>query len=534
MKVSKVRIQEFKRFKDLTIDLGDSPKKIIALVGPNGCGKSSVFDAFLSLGRAYGKHVGNQDYSNVSFFRTNNVYPDNLISITFLNQNGEWQLMNDISNIYSSNNIFSFRSPYRYNSSLNIRETRATSPIENNYYGASTSLNLDSKIEENYRTLLGYYNNYRDENDLRPSEAKKAIIDHLNNSIKKCLDLEIVGIGNVEGGEGTLKFRKPDSELIFTFDNLSSGEKEVVDILLDLFLRKEKYKGSIFLFDEPELHINTSIQRKLINEINNLIDDEGQIWVATHSIGFLRALQIDFKENSQIIKFPKDGNLSKEIILKPIDKNYNEWKEIFETALDDLTGLMAPKIIVYCEGRDKPSPNGSEVGMDAKVLNNIFNKQYPDILFVSSGGNTELDERSRIALAILGKVFNDVKIWVFKDRDIVSSGDATEFDRQDYLENQSNEFRIMKRREIENYLFDKEILRAYCNSRGVEFNDNLYDIKVGDIVNENVKDKIGEIKKCCDIKTSISPDKFKENLSKFILPETLAYKELEDCIFNRA
>jgi chromosome segregation ATPase len=46
MKIKKIRLSMFKRFDDLTIDLGESPKKIIAMVGPNGCGKSSVFDAF--------------------------------------------------------------------------------------------------------------------------------------------------------------------------------------------------------------------------------------------------------------------------------------------------------------------------------------------------------------------------------------------------------------------------------------------------------------------------------------------------------
>ncbi|OUT19796.1 AAA family ATPase [Campylobacter concisus] len=537
MKISKVRIQEFKRFKDLTIDLGDSPKKIIALVGPNGCGKSSVLDAFIALGPSLGAHIGADPYGSVkdNFFRSNNKNFYELIDIDFV-VDGIVYRKNELRNIEkyknSLNSLFSFRSPYRYNNDLNIKEIRAVNPIEENIYGASYSVSIDGKIEENYRRLLAYFNSYRDDNDLKPSEARKYVVDQLNNSIKNCLDLEIVSMGEVEGGNGTLFFKKSDSDVKFSFNSLSSGEKEVVDILLDLFLRKEKYKGSIYLIDEPELHINTCIQRNLMKEINNLIDDEGQIWITTHSIGFLRALQNDFIGNSQIIKFHKNINLSDKIELKPIDKNYNEWKEIFETALDDLTGLIAPKRIIYCEGRAE-SKDSYEKGLDAKVLNNIFNKKYPDTLFVSSGGNTELDYRSRIAIAILGKVFNDLEIWVFKDRDIASGGNVSEFDRQEYLNGQENSFRVMKRWEIENYLFDKEILKAYCDKNGHQFDESRYDAVVTDVVNNNVKDNGGEIKKCCGITTPINIEIFKENLSNFILSDTLVYKELEDCIFNR-
>ena len=537
MKVSKVHIQDFKRFKDLTIDLGDSPKKIIALVGPNGCGKSSVLDAFIALGPYLGAHIGTDPQGSVkdNFFRSNNKNFYELIDIDFV-VGGIVYRKDELCNIEkyknSLNSLFSFRSPYRYNNDLNIKEIRAVSPIEENRYGASYSVSIDEKIEENYRRLLAYFNSYRDDNDLKPSEARKHVIDQLNNSIKNCLDLEIVSMGEVEGGNGTLFFKKPDSDVKFSFNSLSSGEKEVVDILLDLFLRKEKYKGSIYLIDEPELHINTCIQRNLMKEINNLIDDEGQIWITTHSIGFLRALQTDFIGNSQIIKFHKDINLSDKIELKPIDKNYNEWKEIFETALDDLTGLIAPKRIIYCEGRAELK-DSYEKGLDAKVLNNIFNKKYPDTLFVSSGGNTELDYRSRIAIAILGKVFKDLEIWVFKDRDIASGGNVSEFDRQEYLDGQENSFRVMKRWEIENYLFDKEILKAYCDKKGCQFDESRYDAVVTDVVNNNVKDKGGEIKKCCGITTPINIEIFKENLSNLILPDTLVYKELENCIFNR-
>lgn len=58
MKIKKLHFKKYKRFSDLTIDLGETPKRIIALVGPNGCGKSSVFDAMLFHNNAYNR-IGN-------------------------------------------------------------------------------------------------------------------------------------------------------------------------------------------------------------------------------------------------------------------------------------------------------------------------------------------------------------------------------------------------------------------------------------------------------------------------------------------
>ena len=48
MRVKKIQLKNgYKRFHDLTIDLEDNPSRIIALVGSNGCGKSSVLDGML-------------------------------------------------------------------------------------------------------------------------------------------------------------------------------------------------------------------------------------------------------------------------------------------------------------------------------------------------------------------------------------------------------------------------------------------------------------------------------------------------------
>ncbi|QLB13069.1 AAA15 family ATPase/GTPase [Bisgaardia hudsonensis] len=550
MKISKISIKDFKRFKDLTLDLGSNPAKIVALVGTNGCGKSSVLDAFITSSWSHGRNIGEETIPE-TFYRTANKNAYELISIEYLDNEGN---IFDNSNLYHhhsyyKNNIktiFSFRSPYRYNNDLNIREIKAITPIENNSDGASCSLDLDNKVENNYRRLLGFYINLIHEKDIKPSEGRTEVISKLNQSIKNCLDLEIVDLGNVENNKGTLTFIKSDSDTTFTFNNLSAGEKEVVDILLDLFLRKEKYKDSIFLLDEPELHINTSVQRKLMIEIEKLIDDDGQIWIATHSIGFLRALQEELLDKSQVFHFEDAMFASEAITLTPIHNNRLIWQSLFRTALDDLTGLIAPKRIIYCEGRDAPRADGLERGLDAQVLNNIFNEKYPDTIFVSSGGNTELDQRSSIALAILGKVFPNIEIWVFKDRDMASGKPVSEKERQEYLDNQDNRFRVMKRWEIENYLFDKQVLKKYCENNGNDFQESTYEENFTDIVNSNVKSKFELIKRICSITTSISaekfkinlsqfitPEKFKINLSQFITPDMAIYQELESCIFCR-
>lgn len=121
-----------------------------------------------------------------------------------------------------------------------------------------------------------------------------------------------------------------------------------------------------------------------------------------------------------------------------------------------------PKRLIYCEGRDTPGSGGVERGLDAQVFNAIFSNRHTDTLFISSGGNTELDQRSDVAIAILGKVFPDLEILIVKDRDMASGRATSENDRQVYLNTNPQSHRVLKRLEIENYLYDKEVLKAYC------------------------------------------------------------------------
>ncbi len=198
MRIKKLRLfNGYKRFHDLTIDLGENPARIIALVGPNGCGKSSVLDGILFHHSAFGA-LGNKGNKGHVYHSMHNdpSFDYQSISIEFAN-NPYYEAR--LKRKGKENTLFSFRSPYRYNSNLNVTESRAVDEIYLNNYGASSASasDLDDKMEENYRRLNIKFNKYMNSEDCKPSEAKKKIIGDLNESIKNCLNLEIDNLGNI-------------------------------------------------------------------------------------------------------------------------------------------------------------------------------------------------------------------------------------------------------------------------------------------------------------------------------------------------
>lgn len=527
MRIRTVHLQRFKRFDDLTIDLGATPKKIVALVGPNGCGKSSIFDGFEKILKRF-RNYGDEG----EWFFSKAMYQDRALADgSPLAYNPNEPVKVELIDGELNRKSFYIRTAYRFTAKLDVRQLQATPKILETHDEPISSIELDARLLSNYQRLLGsaYTEFFR--GALTGAQVREKLIQKMNTILSNIIDAQISDIGDILQSRGQLYFSK-GSATDFPYANLSAGEKEVVDLVIDLVVKTEEYKDTAICIDEPELHLNTSVQRKLLIEIEKLIPDTCQLWVATHSIGFMRALQRELSNKSQVLDFSAGNYFAGSTTIRPATPSRANWMRIFKTALDDLAGLISPKRIVYCEGRADPAASGAERGLDANVYNKIFASEYQDTVFVSSGGNTELDQRSDVAFAVLSKVFTELEVLVLKDCDISSGAPTTPDDRKRYLHNNLSYHRVLERREIENYLFDKVVLKAFCAQEGTEFDEIAYETLVDNISTQDVKQYTSRIRKICGINTSISAEVFKVNLAAVVTPEMLVYKELARCIFQ--
>ena len=94
----------------------------------------------------------------------------------------------------------------------------------------------------------------------------------------------------------------------FNYLDFSDGEKVLFTYAILLFLLstnpKTKFKESIIIIDEPELNLHPKAQIKLIQSLENLIKDEGQLIIATHSLSIIANL------NYGSIFLVREGQLS--------------------------------------------------------------------------------------------------------------------------------------------------------------------------------------------------------------------------------
>jgi predicted ATPase len=509
MKISRVYLKNFKRFTELEIKEIPSEAKLVVLAGPNGCGKSSVFDAFEQILNRNKGVISEEDYlrkdktqqwiceieTNKGSFGNNKTIP-------------------------SDKNAVYIRSPYRVNPQFNVRQINSMPDSLDDHDRPKRMIDLDQRIVSNYQRFwfnLARQFYYRSEKDIR-----KEFEDKLNKILESVLDIKLSDIGNPLEGTGQLYFKKGAVEK-FPFKNLSSGEKEVIDMIIDLIVKVEKFNDTIFCIDEPDLHLNTSIQAKLLGEILNLIPDNSQLWIATHSLGFIRKAAEIYRNSSgknAVILDLSEKNFDQNTEIKPLVPTSAEMRRLFMVALEDLSSMVIPSKIYFCEGKsryDTSQLSIQRLEFDAEVLKKIFFNQ--DVIFISCGGKNMVQNAHQILLKIIKEAGGLREIYSIIDRD-----NLTEEERGRKMNNDSS-LKIWSRREIENYLFDKEIIQIYCRQNSKDFSDITAYNNIKDINKDDIKPYQSSIMQQCGFSGSI--DKFKLKLAEFITPNTEIYKLLK-------
>ena len=119
---------------------------------------------------------------------------------------------------------------------------------------------------------------------------------------------EFIGLQQKPTGLVAVLVKDLQSNRVFDIDSLSSGEKGL--ILSFLLFRTASVPGSIILVDEPELHLNPAVCKKLIPYLADTIikETDCQFLISTHSVEILRDAYE--REDAQLFHLRNDRDIS--------------------------------------------------------------------------------------------------------------------------------------------------------------------------------------------------------------------------------
>ena len=487
MKIKEIKLEGFRRFKNLTIKDIPEEARLVVMIGPNGSGKSSVFDALLRFRYSSGQILGSvpdsylirfdlseEAFEELEFEESEFEEPEVIFHTDPPNDRDAFRRSIHVRSAYRNDALDQSRS-YLSKTNPLIQELRFRRLAEN-----------DQAVASNYDRILSLWVkrvSARKKNGETADQIEDELYGQLQEAIQELFkdpQLTLIGLGNPENGK-VFEFDKGTSSG-FSYENLSSGEKAALDLILDMIVAKPEFNDTIFCIDEPEAHIHTKLQGPLLGQLYKLIPDNSQLWIATHSIGMVRKAQDLLRENHDSVVFLDFGdeklNFDDEATIKPTSPNPDLWARTYDIALGDLAKLVAPKRIVLCEGTN----------FDADCYNKIFGIHYPETRFIPIGGSEDVQKADTYLIPVIKAVAEGVKILKLRDRD--------EADEVEIEENKKKGIRTLSRRNIESYLLDDEVLTKFCE-------DHKIPDKVQDLLNARqaaLKDSIAEGKPSDDLK----------------------------------
>ena len=451
MRIESIHLTNFKRFTDLTIAGIPASAKLVLVVGPNGCGKSSLFDALLHWYRlSVHRHIS----EDLAYFRKD-------ARKTF-----EWhrevgvQLHGDQT---PHQDCLYVRTAHRNDSDFSVSAVRPpVDPSRDTTLYERKLIDDDKSVSANYQALV-YRTTaevYNDENDSKTvATLRDELIGGIRASMKNVFgDLTLNNITDPLGA-GAFFFRK-GTVASYHYKNLSGGEKAAFDLLLDLHVKKPRFPDAIYCIDEIDVHLHTEVQGLLLREMVNVVPSGSQLWVTTHSLGALRAAQsieADSPGSVCILDFD-DVDADLQTTLTPTALNRVAWEKMLSVMLGDLAPKVAPDVIVICEGS---TTGGRRKNFDADVYDRIFRAHQRGFVFIPGGSASEVEKTGNDLRDIFSVILPNTKVVSLVDRDDKSD--------EEVKRDEGTGLAVLRKRNLESYLLADDVLEALTKQVGQHY-----------------------------------------------------------------
>ena len=460
MRVSDLRIPgRFKRFGSLEIQALGADVELVVMLGPNGSGKSSVFDAFLQWARAQGRPSRrgiSEEYFDLETATL--VTPEIILHDN--NPSGSSEPLGPLVHV---------RTAHR-----NTPDVLASSIEKQQDFRQRNRLDrmveTDDALGEHYQRLVARFvpvlSNLEIGDAVRDLETVRAMLAPVQDSLMRVLPhLRFTALGDATS-DGSFYFTR-DGIRKFRYESLSGGEKAVFDLLLDFHLAATELGTPLICLDEPEIHLNPAVQASVLTELMRLLPCGSQLWIATHSVGMIRRafdISADVPGRVAFLDFGQVEGPTPDVQLKPSPPSGRLLREAMSVALDDLASLLAPEVLVICEG----SQVSDRIPVwDERIYRQIFCDLHPRVEFKSSGGKGELDR----AAAIASVIAPGTSILKLRDRDRLTLENRARLLKSDPT------LRVLERYSLESYLLDDEVLEALVGDRGTRVGNALDELK---------------------------------------------------------
>ncbi len=349
MRIQSIHLQNFKRFTDLKIEAIPESAKLVLLIGANGSGKSSVFDAFNVLSESWN---GEDTYYQKSYLEPFSVVlttcdGDEAVAGT------RWETDAKCieGRLFGRSSLRVIPAVSRAKDAekllLNDQDRPKRFTHEDRRFNTDLTL-FTSRIDRALRepTFQG--------KAADTLEIFRSYIDPFNSSLlrvfgdSRSTTIQIQNYDNADSDKAIqLYFSKGQS--VIPFDLLSHGEKQIVILFMGFAVRREQMENSIVFIDEMDLHLNTALQKTVIQEVvEHWIPDSSQLWTASHALGFIEYAQ----ESEQAALVDLDAlDFDQPQVITPAPKSRLDLVEI-AVPRESLTRLFANRIIIVCEGKD--------------------------------------------------------------------------------------------------------------------------------------------------------------------------------------